>query len=176
MAALPGAIVGYGYHGTVQNDGSRRKITGLNCIKFSFYSNPSRGCKTVAPVMEGIMPQDSITFKEVAEKYLTLSNNGIDKSWHERVKKTLESRILPRWQHMPIVDITRAHGAQLLQDVLAQRPSQAFTVESVIRFIFNFALREGHIKANPMLGFIEIVFDEPMPSPTPSLSRPSFGL
>jgi hypothetical protein len=77
---------------------------------------------------------------------------------------------------MPITDMTRAHGIQLLEDVLAQAPSELYAVESVIRFVFNFALGEGYVQANPMLGFIKIVIDEPSPAPTPSLSRPSFGL
>jgi len=63
--------------------------------------------------MEGNMPRDNITFKEVADQYLTLSNNFRDKSLHESAKKTLESGILSKWQPMPIADITRVHGIQL---------------------------------------------------------------
>lgn len=54
------------------------------------------------------MPQHTITFMEVTDQYLTLSNNFHDKSLHESAQKALESGILSKWQPMPIAD-TRAH-------------------------------------------------------------------
>jgi hypothetical protein len=126
--------------------------------------------------MEGTMPQDNITFKEVADRYLTLSNRFREQSLHESAQKTLESGILSKWQPMPIADITRAHGIQLLESVVAQSPNQSVTVACVITNIFALALREGHIKANPMRGFVKIVLDEPTPPPTAPSGQPTFGL
>lgn len=121
------------------------------------------------------MPQDNITFKVMADHYLTLSSTFRDKSLHESAKKTLESGIPSKWQPMPIADITRAHGIQLLESVAAQTPNQAITVACVISNIFDLSLQEGHIKANPMQGFVKIVIDEPMPPPTAPLGQPTFG-
>jgi hypothetical protein len=63
------------------------------------------------------------TFKEVAERYL-MTNGRSNKSWSE-TRRLLEYDALPELGNKPMVTVTRADVATLLDNVAARKPSVA---------------------------------------------------
>lgn len=136
-------------------------MTALSFTIFSFrlpFATSPEVAKAVAPDMEGTdMPQNKITFKATADEYLTWSSIRHSQSWHQSVRRSLQRDILPLWAETPIANIRRTDGRQLVTSIAARAPRQATIANTVIRTIFEIALDEGHLDANPMLGFSKFI-------------------
>jgi integrase len=118
----------------------------------------SEAAKAVEPDLEGSnMPQKQITFKAMADQYLTLSGSRHSQSYHKSIKTSLERDILPLWADTPIADIRRADGRHLVTSLATQAHHRAAIANKVIRAVFAIALDEGHIEENPMLGFSKYI-------------------
>jgi integrase len=102
------------------------------------------------------------TFKEVAERYL-MTNGRSNKSWSE-TRRLLEYDALPELGNKPMVTVTRADVATLLDNVAARKPSVARALFAALRPMFRWAVDRGIVDVNP-------ITDLRGPAPLPSRCR-----
>jgi integrase len=94
------------------------------------------------------------TFRDLAKLYETFAK-GRKKSWRDDVGKT-KKYLIPRWGHMPLRDITRAHVHELLDSLVAQGMTVGVNrVQALISKLFTVALDRSLVDAHPAARMIK---------------------
>jgi integrase len=89
------------------------------------------------------------SFKDIAERYLSLNGNG-NKCWPE-TRRLIEWDAIRALGNKPIVTITRSDIAMLLDNVSSRSPSVARALFAALRPMFRWATDRGIIEHNPIL-------------------------
>lgn len=87
------------------------------------------------------------TFGAVAADFMV--HHAIHLRTKEEMQRKLDQDILPAWRDLPIRSITRSEVRQMLRDKAATAPIAANRVLALISTIFNWAIDEEIVEANP---------------------------
>lgn len=89
------------------------------------------------------------TFDALARRYLDKHAKKKKRSWRSD-DRIIRCELAPHWQHRPVASIKRADVRELV-DGIAERPAPIFAnrVLALIRTMFNFAIDQEWIEANP---------------------------
>ena len=87
------------------------------------------------------------TFGDLASDYWRIE--GSKQRGVAGYKAMLERDVLPHWRHLKVEDIKRRDVIRLVEDKAQTAPVAANRVFSLVRRIFNFAIRRDIIEANP---------------------------
>jgi integrase len=92
------------------------------------------------------------TFADVyARSYKLLETKGSSVSYLRGQRTAAEKYLLPKWRDRPIVSITKAEGAEIVETIfIAGLPAEAIHVRKVIARIFDYAVNAGILEASVM--------------------------
>jgi integrase len=107
------------------------------------------------------MLKDEITFKAIADQYLCQSAMKHSPQLHRGVNWLVQHDLLPQWGEKSVTDIRRVDGIKLVTTIAARAPHKAAKVATVIGAIFNLALDNGALEANPMSGLSRCIPKKP---------------
>jgi integrase len=92
------------------------------------------------------------TFEDVYGRfYKWLEIRGAGVSYLRGVRSATEKYLLPKWRDRPIVAITKAEGADVVEEIfIAGLPAEANHVRAVIARIFDYTVDQGILDASVM--------------------------
>ncbi|MGA7327335.1 MAG: tyrosine-type recombinase/integrase [Rhodomicrobium sp.] len=140
--SAPNRRFSIGKHGTLTPDEARRSAKEL-------LGKVAAGRDVAAEKRDGQRKLATGNFKEVAERYLSLSGNG-NKSWPE-TRRLIEFDAIPVLGKKPMAAITRGDVASLLDKVSLRSPSVARALFAALRPMFRWATDRSIIEQNPIL-------------------------
>ncbi len=104
------------------------------------------------PALKKAETRRANTFAELADEYLERHAKPIKKSWKQDQRVILKE-LNPPLGRMLAKDVTRADIRRLLDRIVRRpAPSQANTVHTIVRKLFNWALSQDLVERNPCHG------------------------
>jgi integrase len=91
------------------------------------------------------------TFSQFHHRYLEEHAKRNNKSWAQ-ANSLMMSHILPKWGHLKISEITRAHVRELVGRISVDRPILANSVKAAVSAAFGYAVKQDVVTVNPCKG------------------------
>ena len=102
------------------------------------------------PVAEGKASRDALTVAGMVERFVSKSKNRL-RSW-QTYESLLKRDVLPAMGDRPAGAVARAEVANLLDKVAERAPVVANCVQNTLSSVFSWAVSEGLVLTNPVLG------------------------
>jgi len=103
-----------------------------------------------APEVVPVTPDEELTFKWFADKYIEYSRTNHVKAWANTVEMSLKLDAIPAWENIPLIKIKRRDIISLLEAVVERAPGQAKNLYKSVRGVFSWAMARDYINANPV--------------------------
>lgn len=101
------------------------------------------------PLAERRAERGSVTFEELADRYLNEYAKRRNKSWPQ-ARAQVEKYLLPKWKTLPAKVVTRADARNLIAKVTS--PSVANLVWAAGSAIFTWGVKQEIVSTNPFVG------------------------
>jgi len=101
-----------------------------------------------------------LTFGSVAEDFIRRETPKLTRG--QEYESMIRRRLLPEWQHKPIMSLRRRDAVRLLDKIVDEgKPGAAVRAWEIIRRVFNWAVDREDIEVNPMQGLKRPAKKEP---------------
>jgi integrase len=110
-----------------------------------------QGIDPVEAKREAKRKKEALNFRTYSERFVELYLKQNWKGTWRSADCTLKNALIPRWEHRPVNEITRADIVKVL-DEYSDRPARRKEIHSLLRKLFNWATDRQDIDFSPLAG------------------------
>lgn len=110
-----------------------------------------QGIDPVEAKREAKRKKEALNFRTYSERFVELYLKQNWKGTWRSADCTLKNVLIPRWEHRPVNEITRADIVKVL-DEYSDRPARRKEIHSLLRKLFNWATDRQDIDFSPLAG------------------------